>query len=62
MRSNAKDKFRKATDELCHAQNHLNLAYSNVENKHNKTEIHAALKAVASALENAHSNLINYKD
>lgn len=62
MRGNAKDKFKKATEELCCAHEHLNKAYMKADDSHNKIEIHAALKAVAGAIENAQNTLDSYKD
>ncbi|AQW23750.1 hypothetical protein ACSXBA_08450 [Clostridium perfringens] len=62
MKHNAKDNFRLAIDELCSCQNHLNNAYMNVKEEENKTEVHAALKTVASAIEHAQSNYNNYED
>lgn len=62
MKNNARDNFRLAIDELCACQNHLNTAYMNMCDSDNKTEVHAALKTVASALNSAQSNYNNYKD
>ncbi|MDU7885704.1 MAG: hypothetical protein E7J22_05315 [Clostridium perfringens] len=62
MRHNAKDNFRLAIDELCSCQNHLNNAYMNLSKEENRTEIHATLKTVASAIEHAQSNYNNYED
>lgn len=62
MRHNARDDFRLAIDELCYCQNHLNNAYTNITNEESKTEVHAALKAVASAIEHAQDNYNSYKD
>ncbi|EGT3617466.1 hypothetical protein FHH43_14765 [Clostridium perfringens] len=62
MRHNARDNFRLAIDELCSCQNHLNNAYINMTNEENKTEVHAALKAVASAIDYARNNYNSYKD
>lgn len=62
MRGNAKDKLREATEKLCCAHEHLNTAYMKAEETHNRTEIHAALKAVAGAIDNAQNNLDNYTD
>lgn len=62
MRYNARDNFRLAIDELCSCQNHLNNAYMSITNKESKTEVHAALKTIASTLEHAQDNYNNYKD
>ncbi|MDK0979880.1 hypothetical protein ACOT7R_00235 [Clostridium perfringens] len=62
MRNNAKDNFRLAINKLCSCQNHLNNAYMNLKEEENRTEVHAALKSVASAIEHAQNNYNNYKD
>lgn len=62
MKGNAKDKLKKATDELCCAHGHLSTAYMKADDNHNRTEIHAALKAVAGAIDKAHDTLDSYKD
>ena len=62
MRNNAKYNFRLAINELCSCQNHLNNAYMNLTEEENRTEVHAALKSVASAIEHAQNNYNNYED
>lgn len=62
MINNAKDNLREAIDELFCCQNHLNTAYLHAESTHNRTEIHAALKAVESALDSAQYTLLHFKD
>lgn len=62
MPYNAKDNLREVIDELCCCENHLNSAYLHSEGTHNRTEIHAALKAVESALDSAQYTLLHFKD
>ncbi len=62
MKNNTRDNFRLAIDELCACQNHLNTAYMNMDEYDNKTEVHIALKTVASALNSAQHNFNNYID
>lgn len=62
MPYNAKDNLKEAIDELCCCENHLNSAYLHAEGTHNRTEIHAALKAVGSALDSAQYTLLHFKD
>ena len=62
MPYNAKDNLREALDELCCCQNHLNSAYLHAEAAQNRTEIHAALKAVGSAVDSAQYTLLHFKD
>lgn len=62
MQGNAKDKLKKAADELCCAHEHLSTAYMKAEETQNRTEVHAALKSVAGAIENIHCTLHHYKD
>lgn len=61
MPKNAKDNLKEAVDELCCCQNHLNVAYMQSEDTQNRTEIHAALKAVGSAVNSAQHTLLHYK-
>ncbi|EOR26397.1 MULTISPECIES: hypothetical protein [Clostridium] len=62
MKHNAKENLRLALDELCSCQNHLNTAYLNAEENHNRSEIHTALEAIGSAVDSAQDTLKNYKD
>ena len=62
MLYNAKENLEEAIDELCCCQNHWNTAYLHAEDTHNRTEIHAALKAVGSALDSAQHTLLHFKD
>lgn len=59
---NARDNLKEALEELCCCQNHLNTAYLHAEGNHNRTEIHAALKSVADAIDSAQHSLSHYKD
>lgn len=62
MPYNAKDNLKEAIDEICCCETHLNSAYIHAEGTHNRIEIHAALKAVGSALDSAQYTLLHFKD
>lgn len=62
MKGNAKKKLEEALDEICCCENHLNEAYIHTMNDLNRTEIHAALKSVGSALNSAQEALESYVD
>lgn len=62
MKGNAKDKLHKALEEICCCENHLNEAYINTLNDRNRTEIHAALESVATAMHQAQEALTYYED
>ena len=62
MKRNAKDNLRLSLEELCNCENHLNTAYLNAEESHNRTEIHEALRAVSSAVDSTQDAIRSYKD